>query len=443
MVDLPIYYFLSAGLATVLAIFGFVNLRKSWGLPYLAVVFTISVWYLTEPFYSPGEFLYFNSEHVEKAYEAVFISLLTFSAFAPVMTNLLRPKQGSRVQIAQFSPEDAFPYVVMLWLLLLAYGTFRLQGDLFAALFPIGARSGAGMWSRPAGAGGGSDAFIVSTASYLYTLCLAAFGILLTLMRRNLYTVLALVLIAISWPFAFLQGSRNIVLAIALPTLLSFLFFSKQSLAIKALVTVSAFAALELLFRVIINYRNIGFANLNITDVVGIREAKSSQPHLGLNMASELVYCIQYISDRTIEVAYGGRYITELVNFIPRAIWPNKPEIGIDDAMARGYGGATNDTGLVSTISTGMIGGGVLNFGLLFGPIMVGLLMGIWVGVLSRFRSQGTALRLILFLVGAGLTFNLGRDISLLVLWPLVFGYIAVRLLEAKKPNRTTPPKIT
>jgi len=52
-----------------------------------------------------------------------------------------------------------------------------------------------------------------------------------------------------------------------------------------------------------------------------------------------------------------------------------------------------------------------------------------------------------LFMLGAGLTFNLGRDITLLVLWPVVFSYCFVRLIEIwtakqSRPARqdTTPP---
>ena len=33
-------------------------------------------------------------------------------------------------------------------------------------------------------------------------------------------------------------------------------------------------------------------------------------------------------------------------------------------------------------------------------------------------------------MLGVGLTFNLGRDITLLVLWPVVFAYFFVRLTE-------------
>ncbi len=78
-----------------------------------------------------------------------------------------------------------------------------------------------------------------------------------------------------------------------------------------------------------------------------------------------------------------------------------------------------------------MIGGGVLNFGKILGPVAAGILMAVWTGLLIRWWEQRKSLlRLALFMLGAGLTFNLGRDITLLVLWPVVFAYLFVRLIE-------------
>ncbi len=57
--------------------------------------------------------------------------------------------------------------------------------------------------------------------------------------------------------------------------------------------------------------------------------------------------------------------------------------------------------------------------------------MALWTGLLIRWWEQRKSLlRLVLFMLGVGLTFNLGRDITLLVLWPVVFSYFFVRLSE-------------
>jgi hypothetical protein len=46
-----------------------------------------------------------------------------------------------------------------------------------------------------------------------------------------------------------------------------------------------------------------------------------------------------------------------------------------------------------------------------------------------------------LFLLGLGLTFNMGRDITLLVLFPFVFGYIGIRIAERWGDARPPMPR--
>ncbi len=59
------------------------------------------------------------------------------------------------------------------------------------------------------------------------------------------------------------------------------------------------------------------------------------------------------------------------------------------------------------------------------------MIMALWIGLLIRWWGERQSmLRFLLFMLGAGLTFNLGRDITLLVLWPIVFAYCFVRLTE-------------
>src|SRR5438552_9032998 len=119
--------------------------------------------------------------------------------------------------------------------------------------------------------------------------------------------------------------------------------------------------------------------------------------------------------------------------------------IGIDYAKWRGFESmsesAEGELGVVATISTGMIGGGVLNFGQILGPIAAGIIMALWSGLLIRWWEQRRSLlRLVLFMLGAGLTLNLGRDITLLVLWPVIFAYCFVRVAEIWGAKRVSQP---
>lgn len=152
-----------------------------------------------------------------------------------------------------------------------------------------------------------------------------------------------------------------------------------------------------------------------------------------------------YLSSGDTSPAYGARYLNELLNFIPRMIWPSKPLLGIDYAIWRGFESEDSETGVNTTIASGMIGGGVLNFGQILGPMAAGMLMALWAGLLIRWWEQRQSLlRFMLFMLGAGLTFNLGRDITLLVLWPVVFAYFFIRLTEIWATKRFgRPPQLT
>jgi hypothetical protein len=145
-------------------------------------------------------------------------------------------------------------------------------------------------------------------------------------------------------------------------------------------------------------------------------------------MFEELGWVNFFIKTGSYNPNWGSRYFAELVNPIPRTIWPGKPLIGIDYAMARGMlwdQAGKGEGGVAATISTGMIGQGVVNFGEFFGPIAAALLMAIWVAVLARQDLLGFETpRLLLYALGIVLTFNMGRDITLLVIYPFIFGYI-------------------
>jgi len=174
----------------------------------------------------------------------------------------------------------------------------------------------------------------------------------------------------------------------------------------------------------------MAFQQIGIGGVVNQVEQTTTK-HQGLNMLEELAWVNSFIDKGTYIVNNGGRYFAELVNPIPRVLWPGKPMIGIDYAIARGqlYGDAGDVQGGVgATISTGMIGQGVVNFGGFFGTLAAALLMAYWVFILARQDLMGEKMgRMLLFFIGCVLTFNLGRDITLITLitlYPFLFGYI-------------------
>jgi hypothetical protein len=173
------------------------------------------------------------------------------------------------------------------------------------------------------------------------------------------------------------------------------------------------------------------------------REVKERK-HLGFNMFEELGYINLFIDKGTYQVNWGERYFAEAVNPIPRKLWPGKPMIGLDYAVARGmsYGSqGSSSGGVAASISTGMIGQGVVNFGGILGPIAAAFLMAIWVAMLTRQDLLGSDIfHMMLYAIGIVLTFNMGRDITLLIIYPFLFGWLLLNFYNRYlKPREARP----
>lgn len=427
LLDLPGGFWLATLTLLGLVAEAVVRIREKWAVPALMVYLTVFGWYTMEPIESP-ETMAFSDEAISGAFFSVFIFLASFRFLCSLMSSVMAPRQRREIDYNELPADRVFAITAMLWFGLLLIGIWRMEGDVLATLLPLKAREGATMWQRAAGAAAGRFGFAVSIAGYVYVLTLALFGMLLPLLKTRRLQFFCVTLIIISWPYAFLQGSRNITLAVFVPMVFSFVFFSRAKLLPKIAIVLSSGLFIEWALRQIITYRNVGF------DYTG---EVQQQSHLGLNMASELVYCVEFINTGVMEEKWGVGLLTEFSNFVPRFMWPDKPLLGIDYAIARGFSGSASDIGVNATIATGIIGQGVLDFGPLLGPIVMAAIIALWTGFLARLQAQGTVPRVCLFLVGMGLTFNLGRGFSMLVLWPMIFAYVIVVLLERYGRKRT------
>src|SRR5690606_5318831 len=96
-----------------------------------------------------------------------------------------------------------------------------------------------------------------ASAGYLYVLCIASFGLLAFLVKRPNYRALAIALVLLTWPYAFLQGSRNVALAVAVPGVLSYLLFSRHNAATKGVGAVAALWAVNEAMKLMIRYRDV------------------------------------------------------------------------------------------------------------------------------------------------------------------------------------------
>lgn len=407
--------------------------KVAWRIPALFIYFTTAAWYFVDRVYTPETYKNFPSDIIAQSYMQILIFLLAFRILIPLIAKPFINEVKTPDTALTFRPEQILKYLFIVWLGLLAFGIYRMNGDILGALFPISSRAGGHMWSRPAGAGAGASGFIVSMATFAYLLVCAFLGILLPLQTKTSAKVLNFLLLLVVLPYYLFMGARNQLLAVIFPGFLHYLLFSKQEAWKKIVITIFSFLAINYVMALIISFRNEGFAVILARLVQG-EWTTPTKTHLGLNMLEELIYINSFIRYQRLEIALGKGYLAELLNFVPRAIWPGKPLLGIDYAILRGFGGGSSDIGVFATLSRGFIGQGVMEFGSWFGPLATALLFSLWGGILSRFFIQSeSVLRRCLFLLGLALTFNLGRDITLLVLWPMVFGYVIVRVLEQRQ----------
>src|SRR5262249_12249929 len=152
MIALPDSYYIASGLCVLLHVVALANWRKAWALPFGTVTATISMWYLIEPFYVPDLFATFEVAHVQTAYDAVSIFCVALIVRAPAMARQVQPRPAAANLSTAYIPVDRIVLLVaVLWLVLLVFGIWRMDGDVIGALFPIGARAEYKfMWGRAA-----------------------------------------------------------------------------------------------------------------------------------------------------------------------------------------------------------------------------------------------------------------------------------------------------
>lgn len=287
----------------------------------------------------------------------------------------------------------------------------------------------------------GSFDALISMGAYLQVFLSAGFGVLAAVSRNPLTRSIAIIICCLAFPFYIFDRTRNTMLATMLPGILAWVMFRLQGgLVVKGAALLGAFLIISFWFSFVVANRNDQSMAHAIKSEEAI-EAADDARHEGLSMFSELGYMNSFFEEGTFEPNWGARYFSELVNPIPRGLWKGKPTVGVDYAIARGFGSdgvASANGGITASIATGMIGQGVVNFGRILGPIAAALLMALWVAVLARQDLLGSdPARLLLYSCGMILTFNMGRDITLLVLYPFVFGLI---IILAR--NRFFPPLV-
>ena len=440
--DLPPGFWVSLAVLAGVSLRAWKHRREAWGLPAIAVCGTVLAWYHGNAIYGDYKTIssHFSHEAMAAAWWQVAAFAASFAVLAPVVHGKLNPARIGRqsMVLVLLGAKDAlarlqrplkltFGPLAVIWGALSVVALLRTDFD-WSGLFAPWLGHLATPWARPRV--GGSYDFLLALVNYVNVFCLSGFGVVAALAKSPRLCGAALGLMAISWPMVFFDRARNTMLAVLLPGLLCLVFLRLRGRPlVQAGVLVSVFLAVSSWFAFVLAHRTsesiaAAFAAGKLTE--------KAEKHGGLDMFEELCWINTFLQDGAYRPNWGARYFAEAVNVIPRGLWSNKPTIGLDYAVLRGQGQAgKSEESVNATVSTGMIGQGVVNFGPWGGPPAAALLMSAWVAVLARFDLTGYRPgRLLLYALGLVLTFNLGRDITPLVAFPLVFGYVIVRLAE-------------
>jgi hypothetical protein len=420
----------------------------------LAVLGTVAAWYVGDALYNDyGNDIAktFTAGVLLAAWWEVAWFIVAFCLMAPFLHRNINGGQSNQssqiltmLRIGtgqaqfQFQLNQMFWGCASVWLILVGLAAIKLGAQIPYYFFPfLGYK--VDPWGRGQ-IGGGIDA-LLSLAGYFQMFIASVFGVVAALAQDRRVRNLALAACLLAWPYYFFDRVRNNMLAVLVPAILAWVFLRLRGGLLKKIAILGAFFILVSLWFdfVIANRSNTTIAAAVHGDGINITEAAQQAHHEGLNMFEELCWINTFMENGTYNPNWGARYFEELANPVPRALWPGKPMIGLDYAEARGQ--AYQDDGTVTaTISTGMIGQGVVNFGRIFGPAFAAFLMGLWAAMLANLDLNGEKIgRIPLYALGLILTFNLGRDITFITLYTFAFGSMVVWWLGRRaSPQPTT-----
>jgi len=457
-INFPVSFYIAGAILGVGVLYGWTLRQKGIGLPMIVVLATVGAWYFVDVLYNDyADYqLQLGVDILDSAWWQVILFIFSFCIFSPFMhrwlnkkmlherSHILRLSLVGGLENAYFQAKitAAFRILTAAWLIIMVLALFKTNFD-FLGMFAPFLLGKAQPWGRGR-VGAGFDAFL-SLAGYLHIMLVAGFGVILALSKEVRTRAAAGLIFLLSAPWFFFDRTRNTMLAIALPGLLAWVFLRvKGGLFFRLGILLVFFVLVDGWMRFVIQTRSGSNISLVFQEVGvgGVSERVRSQnsKHEGLNMFEELGWTNYLILNKQYEPNLGSRYFAELVNPIPRVLWRNKPMIGIDYAIARGQkweGALAKEGGVGATISTGMIGQGVVNFGPFFGVVAAAFLMATWAAILARQDLKGEKTgRLLLYMVGMVLTFNLGRDITLITLYPFLFGFIMLVVFSRARGER-------
>jgi hypothetical protein len=288
-------------------------------------------------------------------------------------------------------------------------------------------------WGGVLGRGRYGDARAALLQLEMFVNAVGPFAFLLLLDRRVPWPRrVACAAIAV-WPLlrAYGTGTRSALLAAVLPVLV--IIYFKARPAVQRRLVVGALLAAPVVYTfmaAMVISRGSGELSW---------DAARKADYVGNEMFRELLF----ISDRvpgSAEYQLGYSYYVQLVNPVPRFLWPDKPTLDTGLLMARLYGAYDRRTGeAFLTVSPGILGEMYLNFGVL--GIAALSFFGGWLvrgWDLLPERYGGSLVVMIYYVAGLAVLFNTGRSVNMATAYALIaFGVLAALL---GKPRQAPAP---
>src|SRR5258706_11011991 len=130
---LPLEYWLCAALIVPSIALAVRQRHLAWAAPFVAVLGTVGGWYMVEPLYFSDEFALFANTSIAAAFRCVFLFLVTLIISAPVVARWFEPKgKNPNADLVTVTPEQIVPTIIVVWIGLLLFGIWRMEGNVFA-----------------------------------------------------------------------------------------------------------------------------------------------------------------------------------------------------------------------------------------------------------------------------------------------------------------------
>lgn len=389
-----------------------------------AFLLTLVMWYLLEAVIAPTEVAIFGQEAYEFGLVCVAVSIVAFllayhlshgGSFDPLFRRLAQVDNPDVIwRIFIFAA--ALGFLPLMWV---------AQGNPMVIIED--ALNSRRRWSGVFGRGrygGVRDAFL-ELQMFLRAAIPISAAIAVQKRQPSLRRFIGAAFLLFMFVRGYNSGTRSKVLEVFLPLAGCVYWTLPASIKRKALLLgVPAFAALGIIWSAgTVVGRNEGTVKW---------EEASDVDYVGFEMFRELLYIVDVVPD-PLEYRLGRTYYVQLVNPIPRAIWPDKPidDAGLELAKVKGMV-AHGDAYL--TVSPGLLGEMYWNFGLL-GIGMLSAVLGYLAKSWDRIRhlAERSIIAFTVFAAGLAVIFLSGRSINMSTLYGMLA--LFVLLIVFSKPD--------